>query len=102
MVSKKRVFVHEHKIEGGYVVGTVNFHLNQLEGAGIFKLNDLLVKVGFFKAGKLHGYCMVYKEGIPQSVQLFDDGDLIKDTHHITSIMIAKETELKDDEKGIL
>ena len=65
---EKRRFVHEHKIEEGYVIGTVKFKLNQLEGAGIIKLNNLLVKVGFFKNGRLHGYCMTFKDGIPQSI----------------------------------
>jgi len=43
MVVEKRLNVHEHKIEVGYVIGSVNLHLNQLEGAGIMKLNNCLV-----------------------------------------------------------
>jgi len=43
MVSDKRFFVHEHKIEEGYVIGTVSMNMSKLEGAGIIKLNNCLV-----------------------------------------------------------
>ena len=95
------MYVHEHQIEGGYLIGTVNLHLKELEGAGIIKLNNLLVKVGFMKGGQLHGYCIIYKDGLPQSLQQFEDGQLIQDTHHITKITIANQSSLPDDRKGV-
>ena len=46
----------------------------------------------------LHGLCMIYKDGIPQSLQLFEDGELIKD--NIISISVAHNSHLPDDENG--
>ena len=43
MVSDKRLLVHEHEIEEGYVIGTVGINMSKLEGAGIIKLNNCLV-----------------------------------------------------------
>ena len=42
---------------------------------------------------------MTYKDGMPISIQLFEDGDLIKDTHHIFP-SVAHNSKLPDDEKG--
>ena len=69
MIQERLLSVHNHKIDEGYVIGTVNLHLKELEGAGIIKLNNLDVKVCVFKGGMLNGYCIIYKDGLPQSLQ---------------------------------
>ena len=43
---------------------------------------------------------MTYSKGVAQSVQLFEDGELIKDTHHIVSITAANNSPLPTDDKG--
>ena len=45
---------------------------------------------------------MIYENGIPLSLQLFEDGELIKDTHHIiTAITLATNLPLKDKDGKI-
>ena len=39
---------------------------------------------------------MTYKDGIPISLQLFEDGDLIKDTHHVVT-SVAHNSKLPND-----
>jgi len=43
---------------------------------------------------------MTYNDGVAQSVQLFEDGELIKDTQHIVSITAANNSPLPTDNKG--
>ena len=71
--------------------------LNQLEGAGIIKHNNLLVQVCFFKSGVIHGYCITYEKGVAVSIQLYEDGDLIKETKDIIQINKGTDIELPDD-----
>ena len=40
---------------------------------------------------------MTYNDGVAQSLQLFEDGELIKDTHHIVSISAANNSPLPTD-----
>jgi len=44
---------------------------------------------------------MTYNDGVAQSLQLFEDGELIKDTQHIVSITAANNSPLPTDNKGV-
>ena len=44
---------------------------------------------------------MTYNDGVAQSLQLFEDGELIKDTQHIVSITAANNSQLPTDDKGL-